>query len=220
LVSFPFPSWTLALTGIEKFEMFSNFAQTITLESGYSSEYRKVISYDGRSPEYISQQALTSGFTPLIGVNFNFKQISGGNLTASFKISKTNNFTMDPNNAKLTNTATNDLAINASFTKSGFSLPIFGLSLENNLTISFSYTRTKNDPLVYSFSNETASWESNSQNGSTSTSLNPSIQYNLSRSVTMQLFYKYTKIEPTGSNLQITTRTTNEAGLNIRLQIQ
>ena len=42
LVSFPFPSWTLSLTGIEKFEMFSNFAQTVTLESGYSSEYRKV----------------------------------------------------------------------------------------------------------------------------------------------------------------------------------
>ncbi|MEO8513077.1 MAG: hypothetical protein ABI543_05945, partial [Ignavibacteria bacterium] len=100
----------------------------------------------------------------------------------------------------------------------GFSLPIFGLSLENNLTISFSYTRTKNDPMVYSYQN--FGWDPNSQNGSTSTSLNPSIQYNLSRSVTMQLFYKYTKIEPTGSNLQITTRTTNEAGLNIRLQIQ
>ncbi len=218
LVSFPFPSWTLTLTGIEKFEMFSNFAQSVTLESGYSSEYRKVLSYDGRTPEYISAQALTSGFTPLIGVNFTFKPISDGNLTASFKLSNTKNYLMDPNNAKLTNTATNDLAINASFTKSGFSLPIFGLSLENNLTISFSYTRTKNDPLVYSFLS--GFWESNSQNGSTSTTLNPSIQYNLSRSVTMQLFYKYTKIEPTGSNLQITTRTTNEAGLNIRLQIQ
>lgn len=218
LVSFPFPSWTLSLTGIEKFEMFSNFAQAVTLESGYSSEYRKVLSYDGLRPEYISAQALTSGFTPLLGVNFTFKQLSGGNLTASFKISNTNNYVMEPNNAKLTNTYTNDFAINASYTKSGFSLPLFGLSLENNLTISFSYTRTKNDPVVWSYLNQ--SWESNSQNGSTSTTLNPSIQYNLSRSVTMQLFYKYTKIEPTGSNLQITTRTTNEAGLNIRLQIQ
>ena len=198
--------------------MFQNIAQAVTLESGYSSEYRKVLSYDGRTPEYISAQALTSGFTPLIGVNFTFKQISGGNLTASFKLSNTNNFIFEPNNAKLTNTATNDIAINASFTKSGFSLPLFGLSLENNLTISFSYTRTKNDPKVWSYLSNL--WESNSQNGSTSTTLNPSIQYNLSRSVTMQLFYKYTKIEPTGSNLQITTRTTNEAGLNIRLQIQ
>lgn len=218
LVSFPFPSWNLSLTGIEKFEMFQNIAQNITLESGYSSEYRKVMTYDGRNPEYISAQALTSGFTPLVGVNFTFKQLSGGNLTASFKISKTDNFVMEPNNAKMTNTATNDIAINASYSKSGFTLPLFGLSLDNNLTISFSYTRTKNDPQVYSF--QSGAWESNSQNGTTSTTLNPSIQYSLSRSVTMQLFYKYTKIEPTGTNLQITTRTTNEAGLNIRLQIQ
>ena len=218
IVSFPFPSWTLTLNGIEKFEMFSNIANSISLESGYSSEYRKVISYDGRNPEYISTQALTSGFTPLVGINVNFKPISEGTFTASFKLSKTENLIMDPNNAKLTNTATNDFAINASYTKSGFNIPLFGLSLENNMTIAFSYTRTKNDPVVYAYQN--FGWESNSQNGSTSTTLNPSIQYNLSRSVTLQLFYKYTKIEPSGDNILITTRTSNEAGLNIRLQIQ
>ncbi|MBZ0202093.1 MAG: cell surface protein SprA [Ignavibacteria bacterium] len=218
IVSFPFPSWNLTLNGIEKFDLFTNIAQSVTLESGYSSEYRKILSYDGLNPEYISAQAITSGFTPLIGLNFNFKPISDGTFTASFKLSKTNSYNMEPNNAKLTNTSTNDLAINASYTKSGFNLPIFGLSLENNLTISFSYTRTKNDPIVYSYQNFL--WESNTQNGSTSTTINPSIQYNLSRSVTLQLFYKYTKIEPTGSNLLITTRTSNEAGLNIRLQIQ
>jgi len=218
LVSFPFPSWTLSLSGVEKFEMFTNLAQSITIESGYSSEYRKLLSFDGLNPEYVSAQAVTSGFTPLIGVNVNFKPIQEGTFTASFKLSKTNNFNMEPNNAKLTNTSTNDIAINASYTKSGFNLPLFGLSLENNLTIAFSYTRTKNDPIVYSFLN--GLWESNTQNGSTSTTLNPSIQYNLSRSVTMQLFYKYTKIEPTGDNILITTRTSNEAGLNIRLQIQ
>lgn len=220
IVSFPFPSWTLTLNGIEQFDMFKNIAQSITLESGYSSEYKKTLSYDGRSPEYISGQTITSGFTPLIGVNFNFKQVAEGNLTASFKLSKTDNYSLEPNNARITNTATNDIAINASFTKSGFSLPLFGLSLENNLTISFSYTRTKNDPVVYSYDPTANIWNTNTQNGSTSTTINPSIQYNLSRSVTLQLFYKYNKIEPTGNNLLITTRTSNEAGLNIRLQIQ
>jgi hypothetical protein len=221
IVSFPFPSWTLTLNGIEKFDLFSNFAQSVTLESGYSSEYKKTLYYDGLNPEYIKDQTTTSGFTPLIGINFNFKPISEGVLTASFKLSKTNNFSVSPLDAKITSTATNDFAINASYTKSGFNLPLFGLSLENNLTISISYTRTKNDPVVYSYDPLAGGiWNSNTQNGSTSTTFNPSIQYNLSRSVTMQLFYKYTKIEPTGDNLIITTRTTNEAGLNIRLQIQ
>jgi hypothetical protein len=220
LVSFPFPSWTLTLNGVEQFEMFKNIAQSITIESGYSSEYKRTINYDGLNPEYLSSQTLTSGFTPLIGVNFSFKEVAEGNLTASFKLSKTDNYSMDPNNAKLTNTATNDISINASFTKSGFSLPLFGLSLDNNLTISFSYTRTKNDPIVYSYDPLVGIWNTNTQNGSTSTTINPSIQYNLSRSVTLQLFYKYNKTEPTGNNLLITTRTSNEAGLNIRLQIQ
>jgi Motility related/secretion protein len=221
VVSFPFPSWNLTLNGVEKFEMFTSFAQAITIESGYSAEYRKVISYDGRTPEFTSAQAITSGFTPLIGVNINFKPISGGTFTASFKLSNTDNFNLEPLNAKLTNTSTSDIAINASYTKSGFNIPLFGLSLENNMTISFSYTRTKNDPVVYSYDRLGGGiWNSNSLNGSTSTILNPTIQYNLSNSVTLQLFYKYTKIEPTGNNLIITTRTSNEAGLNVRLQIQ
>ncbi|MCX7877150.1 MAG: cell surface protein SprA [Ignavibacteria bacterium] len=220
IVSFPFPSWTLSLNGVEKFEMFSGFAQSMTIESGYSSEYRKTISYDGIRERYISNQAITSGFSPIIGVNITFKPISEGNLTASFKLSKTDNYNLEPNNAKVTNNATNDISINANFTKSGFKIPLFGLQLDNNLTISFSYTKTKNDPVVYSYNTEAGIWESNTMSGSTSTTLNPSIQYNLSRSVSLQLFYKYTKVEPTGTNLSIPTRTSNEAGLNIRLQIQ
>ncbi|MCI0449624.1 MAG: cell surface protein SprA [Chlorobi bacterium] len=220
VVSFPFPSWTLTLSGVEKFEMFSNFAQSVTIESGYSSEYKKVLSYDGVTPERTRDQGITAGFSPLIGVNFTFKPISEGNLTASFKLSKTDNYILEPNSANITNTATNDLSINASYTKSGFKVPLFGLSLENNLTISFSYTRTKNDPVVYRYDPLGDIWNTNSQTGSTSTTVSPSIQYNLSKSVTLQLFYKYTKVEPTGNNLQITTRTSNEAGLNVKLQIQ
>jgi hypothetical protein len=220
IVSFPFPSWTLTLSGVEKFEMFSNFAQSVTIESGYSSEYKKILTYNGKDPEFASNQAITAGFSPLVGVNFTFKPISEGNLTASFKLSKTDNYNLEPNSASITNTATNDLSINASYTKSGFKVPLFGLSLENNLTISFSYTRTKNDPVVYRYDPIGDIWNTNSQTGSTSTTVSPSIQYNLSKSVTLQLFYKYTKVEPTGQNLQITTRTSNEAGLNIKLQIQ
>jgi hypothetical protein len=219
-VTFPFPSWTLSLSGIEKFDMFSGFAQSVTLESGYSSEYKKVLSYDGVIPEYLSNQGVTAGFNPLIGLNFVFKPISEGNLTASLKLGNTDNYNVEPNSAKITNTTTSDIAINASYTKSGFSIPLFGLSLENNLTIAFSYTKTKNDPVVYTYNLLANSWETNTQNGSTSTTINPSIMYNLSKSVTMQLFYKYTKIEPTGDNILITTRTSNEAGLNIKLQIQ
>lgn len=221
VVSFPFPSWTLNLTGVEKFDLFSGFASQVTIESGYTSEYRKTLTYDGRNPVLISNQVLTSGFTPLIGININFKPLSEGILTAAIKYSKGDNFNLDPNNARVTNTATADFSINASYSKSGFKIPLFGLALDNNLTVSFSYTSTKNEPTVYSYDLLNDIWNTNAQSGATTTTtINPSIQYSLSRSVTLQLFYKYSKTEPSKGNQLITTRTSNEAGLNIKLQIQ
>ncbi len=219
-IKFPFPTWNLTLTGIEKFEMFSGFAQTISLESGYSSEYTKQYVFDGFKPEYVTRLALNSGFSPLIGVNITFKPLSGGNLTAQFKLSKTDNYALSVDNANLTWTATTDLSINASYTKSGFSLPFFGLALKNDLTISFSYTRTKNDPLVYTYNPSDGAWDSSPLNGSINTSLNPSIQYALSKSVSVSIFYKFTKLEPTSGTIQTTASSSNEAGLNVKLTIQ
>ncbi len=217
---FPFPTWNLSLNGIEKFEMFSGFANTITLESGYSSEYTKQYINDGFKPEYVIRQALNAGFSPLIGLSINFKPISEGILTAQFKLSKTDNYALSVDNANLTYTATTDLSINASYTKSGFSLPFFGLALKNDLTISFSYTRTKNDPLVYTYDQIAGSWNQSPLNGSINTSLNPSIQYALSKSVSVSIFYKYTKLEPTSGTIQTTASSSNEAGLNVKLTIQ
>ncbi len=217
VVSFPFPGWDLTLSGIEKFEMFSNFASSISFENAYSSDYKKTIKNNGIE-ETVDQQGITSGFTPLVGVNVTFKELEGGNLTASFKLSKTNNYDLTPSDLVVTNTATSDLSLNASYSKSGFKIPLFGLSLDNDLSISFSYTRTKNDPRTIKY--ELGIWSDDAQNGSVSTTLNPSIQYALSKSVTIQVFYKYTKVEPTQGSIQIPTRTSNEAGLNLKLSIQ
>jgi hypothetical protein len=219
VVSFPFPSWTITLNGIERFEMFQSFATSISFENSYSSDYKKTLQFNGNAPEYIASQSLTSGFTPLIGINVAFKQIEGGNLTASFKLNKTNNYDLTPSSLVINNTNTTDLAINASYSKSGFKIPLFGLSLDNDISISFSYTRTNNDPRTLKY--DSGIWSDDAQtSGSISTALNPSIQYALSKNVSIQVFYKYTKIAPTQGSLQIPTTTSNEAGLNIKLTIQ
>jgi hypothetical protein len=219
IVSFPFPGWNLTLSGIEKFEMFSGFASQISFENAFSSDYKKSTRFSGSTPEpTIENQAITSGFTPLIGVNVTFKEIEGGTLNASFKINKTDNYDLTPATLVVNNTATSDLSINASYTKQGFKIPLFGLALDNDLSIAFSYTRTSNDPRVIKF--EQGIWHDDALNGSISSTLNPSIQYALSRSVTIQVFYKYTKVEPSEGSQQIPTRTSNEAGLNLKLSIQ
>lgn len=220
VVAFPFPSWDLNLTGIEKFEMFSSFASTISLETAYSSDYKKTMKYNGSIPEYIESQSITSGYSPLLGVNVTFKEIQGGSLTASVKINKTNNFDVNPQSATINVTSTTDYSINTSYTKSGFKIPLFGLSLDNDLSIAFSYTRTSNDPRQLIYRMDAGFWDNSVLNGSISTSLNPSIQYALSKSVTVQLFYKYSKIEPNAGSQQIPTTTSNEAGLNLKLAIQ
>jgi len=219
VVSFPFPSWTITLNGLEKFEMFQNFASSISLENSYSCDYKKVLQYNASQPEFVSSQSLTSGFSPLIGINVGFKQIQGGNLTASFKLNKTNNYDLTPSSLLINITNTTDLAINASYTKSGFKIPLFGLTLDNDVSISFSYTRTNNDPRTLNLVDQ--QWNDAAQtSGSISTSLNPSIQYALTKNVSIQLFYKYTKIQPTQGSLQIPTTTSNEAGLDLKLTIQ
>jgi len=219
-VSFPFPTWNLTLTGVEKFELFQGFANSVSIESGYTSEFKKITKIASGQPDIIQSESITTGFSPLIGVNINFKPIEGGNLTASFKLNKTNNYDLTPQSALINNTATSDISINASYTKTGFTIPLFGLSLSNDLTISFSYTRTVNDPKKLQFSNLTGIWEESALNGSISTTINPSIQYALSKSVTLQLFYKHNKTGPTEGSAQIPTRTNNEAGLNLKLAIQ
>jgi cell surface protein SprA len=220
IVSFPFPNWNLTLSGVEKFEMFSSFASAITLENAFSSDYTKTYKFLAGTGETIDQQSITSGFSPLLGINVTFKELEGGSLSASFKLSKTNNFDLTPATLVVTNTATSDVSINASYSKSGFKIPLFGLALNNDLSIAFSYTRTTNDPRTITYQSSTLSWSDDAQNGSISTTLNPSIQYALSKSVTVQLFYKFTKIEPSQGSNQIPTRTSNEAGLNLKLAIQ
>ncbi len=219
-MTFTFPSWNLTLNGVEKFELFKGFANSITIESGYTSEYKKTYTYDGINAQLLSAQSLTTGFSPLIGVSVTFKPISEGSMTASIKLNKTNNYIVDPNNATINNTSTTDLSINASYTKSGFNVPLFGLSLKNDLTISFSYTSSTNDPEIFNYDATNQLWNQNSLNGTTNVTLNPSIQYALSRSVSLQLFYKYTKIAPIQGSLLLPTRTSNEAGLNVKLTIQ
>lgn len=219
VVSFPFPSWTLTLSGVEKFEMFSNFASAITIENSFNADYKKTTKFTtGVGIETIEAQNITSGFSPLIGVNVTFKPIGEGNLTTSFKLNKTTSYDLVPSTPVLNNTATSDLSINASYSKQGFKIPLFGLSLDNDLSISFSYTRTKNDPRSMKY--DQYGWTNTALNGSISTTLNPAIMYALSKSVSVQLFYKYTKIEPTEGSSQVIQRTSNEAGLNIKLTIQ
>jgi len=217
--SIPFPNWTLSISGLEKFPLFEEFASTVTLENGFSSEYAEASTVNASSVEVISRQTVTQTFTPLIGLNISFKPMFGGSLTAAFRLNKSKTNSLVPSSSLIQVTTTNDWSLNANYSKAGFEIPFFGLSLKNDIAFALTISKNTNDPNDYRFMEGSNKPDPIPGNGSSVTTINPSVQYSLSSKVQMQLFYKYIKTEPL-NNFSTIPRTSNEGGLNIRISIQ
>lgn len=216
--SFPFPNWTLNVSGLEKFPFFANFANTVSLENSFVSEYKESRLIDINNSDIPNAQTVTQAFAPLIGLNFNFKEMFGGNLTSTLRLNNSISHSLNPIGAQIQTVKTNEWSINANFSKTGFNLPLFGLSLQNDIQFALTLSKTTNEPINYEFGSGFKVPVAG--NGSSVTTVNPTIQYSLSSKVSMQLFYKYIKTQPTGQTVTTVPRTTNEGGLNIRITIQ
>ncbi|HEX2787758.1 MAG TPA: cell surface protein SprA [Ignavibacteria bacterium] len=218
LSSFPFPNWNITISGVEKFPLFGQFASAVTIENAFTSEFSERYTTDINNNPVPNLMAVTQGFTPLIGMNITFKEAFGGSLSAVFRYNTTVLNSLTPSSYQIQTTNTRDWSINANFTKAGFEIPMFGLSLQNDIAFSLTLSKTINDPISYTF--QLAGRNEAPGNGSSVMTLNPSIQYSLSQRVQMQLFYKYIRTEPTQQTANIAPRTSNEGGLNIRISIQ
>ncbi len=218
IASFPFPNWTLTISGLEKFPLFAQFANSVTLDNSFISEYRESRLIDINNIDVPNSQTVTQAFSPLIGMNFNFKEVMGGNLTSSFRLNKSISNNLNPIGASVQSISTNEWSINANFSKTGFSLPLFGLSLQNDIQFALTVSKSLNEPINYEYG--TGIPVPVSGNGSSVTTINPSVQYSLSSKVSMQLFYKYINTQPTGTTVTTVPRTSKEGGLNVRITIQ
>jgi hypothetical protein len=216
--SFPFPNWNLSISGLEKFPLFAQFANSVTLENAFISEYKESRSVDINSYDIPNAQSVTQAFSPLIGMNINFRDVLAGSLTAALRLSSGTVNNLNPIGASIQTVKTSEWSLNMNFTKTGFSIPLFGLSLQNDISFALTLSRTNNEPILYEYATGLA--REVPGNGSRITQVNPSIQYSLSSKVTMQLFYKYIKTNPLGQTVTTIPRTTNEGGLNIRIAIQ
>jgi cell surface protein SprA len=218
--SIPFPNWTLTISGLEKFPLFSEFTSTVSIENNFTSEYSEASSVDASNTEVVSRQSVTQSFNPLMGLNISFKPMFGGALTASFRINKSITNSLTPSSSLIQTTNTNDWSLTANYAKAGFEIPLFGLALKNDIAFALTISKNTNEPLDYKFNPGNSTPDQLPGNGSAVTTINPSVQYSLSSKVQMQLFYKYIKTEPTQGILNTIPRTSNEGGLNIRISIQ
>jgi hypothetical protein len=219
IASFPFPNWNLTVSGLEKLPLFSEFASTVSLENTFTSEYSEASFNDASNQEVIQRQSVTQSFNPLIGLNITFKPIFGGNMTANLRINSSTSNILTPSSNLIQENKTSDWSLTANYAKSGFDIPLFGLSLKNDITFSLTVSKNVNQPVDWRFT-PLIGKEKLDGAGSTVTSFNPSVSYSLSSKVQLMVFYKYSKSEPTEGNATTQPRTTNEGGLNVRVTIQ
>ncbi|TRZ65620.1 hypothetical protein D4R20_01750, partial [bacterium] len=215
-----FPNWNLTVSGLETFPLFSEFATSVTLENSFTSEYSESSQLDISQNLVPSRQSVTQSFNPLIGLNINFKPAFGGTLTATMRINNSKSNILVPSSNMIQTTSTKDWSFNANFAKSGFEIPLFGLSLKNDITFALTISQNSNDPIDYRFNPGSDLPDPLNGNGSKVTTVNPSIQYSLSSKVQMQVFFKYIKTEPTGTSYSTIPRTSSEGGLNVRVSLQ
>jgi cell surface protein SprA len=212
----PRPNWNFSWTGLETLPIFS-WAKRVTLSHGYDSNYSEDWKINPDGDQEVQMQKVEYGFAPLVGLTFNFDELFGGQFSSSIRFETRTSYNLGVTTKNITESFSQNINIQASWLKSGFELPLFGISLKNDLEISFAYTRGKNSNIIYDMDNWTDA--GTPQDGRTTTTIEPKIRYVMSSRVTLSIFYRRNSVEPEGA-ARIPPTTTNEAGLDVRIAIQ
>ena len=216
----PRVNWTFHWDGLEKFILFKSFAQRVSLDHAYQSDYRRqwMITPDGS--EVTQSQEITSGFAPLVGLNLTFKNFMKGNFGGSFRYNVNYTYDLAPSSQSLTQNNASTYNFTLNYTRQGFQFPFFGLSLSNDIDMSFTYSLTSNSSRIYDFSQPVFNANGNPLQGLDNTTMEPRIRYTLSSRVTASVYYRLTKVTPGDGGSRIPGSTVNEGGLEVHVSIQ
>jgi cell surface protein SprA len=213
----PRANWRLTWDGLEKILFFKSLAQRISLDHAYSSTYTEGWKLTREGNQEIQTQRVEYGFTPFAGLNITFGQVWGGSLSGSIKFSSRTTYDLGLSTTNINETSSRDMGFTASFSKAGFEVPLFGVSLKNDVEFLISYNSTKNSIVRFEMDNFTE--DGIPQDGTTRTAIEPRIKYTISSKVSISIFYKRSTVEPEGA-ARIPPTTTNEAGLDVNIVIQ
>lgn len=213
----PRPNWRFTWDGLEKFLFFKTIAQRISLDHAYTSTYVEGWKLTTDGTEEVQTQRIEYGFTPFLGFNITFGELWGGNLSGTVKLGSRTAYDLGVSTTNITETSSTDIGFTASYSKTGFDVPLFGISLKNDVEFLISYTSTSNSVIRFDMNNFTE--EGVPQDGTTRTSIEPRIKYTISSKVSLAIYYKRSTVEPKGA-ARIPPTTTNEAGLDVNIVIQ
>jgi len=215
----PRPNWTFRWDGLEKLPLFGVFAQRVSLDHSYTSTFRQRWKNTPGGGQVTESEQVSYGFAPLIGLTFSFKPLGKGTFGASFRLSSTSSFDLTPSALSIIQSSTTDISISANYQRQGFEIPFFGLSLSNDIDISFSYSVSSNQRTIYDFKKDFQK-DGEPLEGTVRTLMEPRIRYILSSRVTASIYYRYTRLKPGEGGSRIAGSTVNEGGLDVRVTIQ
>lgn len=147
-----------------------------------------------------------------------FAEAGKGNLTGNVKYSTTTSYDLAPAVQTVTESNTSDITVSANYSRRGFEFPFFGLSLSNDLDVTFSYSYSRNNRRAFDF-RKPFKEDGQPLEGTIRTTVEPRIRYTLSSRVSASIYYKYTRLKPDEGGSRIPGSTINEGGLDIRVQI-
>jgi len=214
----PRPNWRVQWDGLETLPLLKSISKKVTLEHAYSSTISEgwKLNTEGTTKE-IQTQRISYGFGPLVGLNITFNSLWDGNFTGSIKYNTKNDYSLGLSTQNITEAFSRDIGITAGYSKTGFEIPFFGVSLKNDFEFSFSYTYGKTSNISFDMRQFTEA--GTPQEISTRTSIEPRVKYVISSKVTLSVFYKRTSQQPEGAS-RLPATTTNEMGLDVNISIQ
>ncbi len=217
----PRPNWTFRWDGIEKSVGLTSIFDRLSLEHAYTSGFRKDYRSTSGGEHETQGERINYGFTPLAGMNMTFKQLLKGNFSGNFKYNSNTSYDLNLSSTRpnIVSTLAQEISLSLTYSRRGFSIPLFGLNLSNDVDITMTYSRTKNSRRQYKPEELSINPEGQPQDGSTRTLMEPRIRYVLSSRVTAAIFYRYTSTQPDASGSLIFGSTTNEAGIDIHISI-
>ncbi|MDP1676894.1 MAG: cell surface protein SprA [Bacteroidota bacterium] len=217
---FPRVNYSFRWDGLEQMSLFKNFATRVSLDHAYQSNYTRTFIGSVGGGDVTQSQRISYAFAPLAGLSVSFKEVLKGTMSANVRYGSNVTYDLSPSTKNIVESVGNDMSITGSFAKSGFEIPLFGLSLQNDIDISFTYSLAKNSRTTFDAKGKTFNTKGTPGEGSTRTQMEPRVRYVLSARVTASLFYRYTKIAPDEGGSRIPGSTTNEGGVDVHIAIQ
>lgn len=229
----PLPNWSVQVSGLEKFPLWTSFVQSMSLSHNYTGDYStSFVSRPDAGPtgkndaetgdpiiipktEY-STPRISERFGPLVGVSINFKKP----FTTRINYNTGRTISLSTVNRQVTTQKTSEITASVSYTQSGSTLltfwPFNGNTLKNDIDLSITGSYAVDQTLIESLTGKT----SPPAQGINRVTFEPRIGYAVSTRVNASAFWRYTQSKPITGSLSAAEISRSEIGLNVHISIQ